>query len=236
MRSFLRNRKRLVKVGGITVAVLIFGMTTAIAAFKIQASDGSTTVTIADNAAGDSDGLLGSINWTGDVGIWHVTVQAAQSKPILGSANSPELDMTVSATARNAGALTNLTLMATDTGFTGGGGGLDASTGGTLSTGVYTVKFDAYTDSSNAEFGTGGVHSALGTASTSPFALANQTNGVITTPFSMTNVAFVTATAKTGNFSFDFDAKVVPEGSSLAMLLPGLLPLGLVLRKRMKKA
>jgi len=238
MLTFLKARRRLLRVIGITAGVSVFALATAVAAFKVSIADGvNPTVVVTDNGPGDVDPLVGSINWTGNIGVFHVTVVGALSKPIIGSAGVAKIDMTVSAV--NLGGAGTLTTMATDTGFTGSGHLLSSAIGGTLSVGQ-TDQADAYTDGGNVEFGlggSGGAHANLGLfTGPGPFAGSATGVGTFASPFSLTVKDVTTSGAVVGGFSFDHSAEVTPEGSSLAMLLPGLAPLGLILRRRMKKA
>ncbi len=223
----------------ITGAVSIFAIASATAAFKLRISaDGGATfpVQITDEVAGDGAmGTPGVILWSGAVGGFNVVVNVAQSKPAIGAANMPQLDLNVTAsTAGGAGG--TLWMETTDTNYTGGGGSLVGVAGGTQPGGIISsVQWDTWTDSTNAEFGTGGLHVAMAPTNANPFGFSGAVNGVIAAPFSMTNRVQLTMRPNAGTITGDFNSQVVPEGSSLALVLPGLAPLGLILRRRMKK-
>ncbi len=237
--NIFASRRKLVRVLAITGAVSAFAIATATAAFKlrISADNGATfPVQVTDNGVGDSNGTAGVILWSGAVGGFNVVVNVAQSKPVIGSATQPQLDLNVTV-SQGGGAGGTLWMETTDTGFTGGGGSLNGTAGGTQPGGAQsTVQWDGWTDSTNAEFGTGGLHVAFGPTNANPFNFVGNTNGVIGTPFSMTNRVRINMVNSNGTITGDFNLQVVPEGSSLALVLPGLAPLGLILRKRMKKA
>lgn len=229
------RRSKLVRGAAIAGAIGVFAAATAVAAFRMRLSvDGGATfpVDITDNGVGDSNGAVGAITWIGSIGGFQINVDTAQSKPVLGSGNQPQLDLSVVATSSTGGG--TLLIETTDTGFTGGGGSLVATAGGTQPPNS-SVSFDAYTDATNAEYGKTGLHVALGPTSANPFTLAGSKNGNPGSPFSMTNSVAITLRGN-GTITGDFNAQVVPEGSSLALVLPGLAPLGLILRRRMKKA
>jgi len=238
MKKFLSSRRRLVRVLAIAGAVSIFAIGTATAAFKLRlsADNGATfPVVITDNGPGDLNLMSGIIVWSGSVGGFNVIVDTAQSKPVVGGVSNPVLDLNVTATTAG-GAGGTLWMETTDTGYTGGGGGLVASAGGTQpGDATSSVQWDVYSDPTNAEFGTGGLHIGFGPSNTNPFAFTGNTNGALGSPFSLTNRVRITMNPNQQTITGDFNLSTVPEGNSLAMLLPGLAPLGLILRRRMKK-
>lgn len=221
----------------VAAAVLVFTIGTAMAGFKLRLTEGGgATVTIADSfplpGGGDINGAPGAITWSGALGAFTVNVTTALSKPVLGSAGAPYIDLnSVNVIANGPG---TILIEMTDTDF-GLDGYLSSAVGGTITNG--TVLFDAWAGGSNVEFAHTGAHTQLGLFGPGAFSGSTTAPGVTGSPYMMTAQAFASFGAGPGLMSWDFENKVlVPEASSLAMLLPGLLPLGLVLRKRMKKA
>lgn len=239
-KGLLARRRRLVRGLAIAAAVLVFTIGTAKALFQLRLSvdNGATfPVLVTDNGGGDLNPLPGVILWSGSLGGFNVIVNTAQSKPVIGSAVNPQLDLNVTAsTAGGAGG--TLWMEATDTDFLGGGSTLVGIAGGTQPGGATsTVQWDGFTSNTNTEFATsGGAHLAFAPTNANPFTFVGSTGGVIGSPYSLTNRVRITMGANAGTITGDFNLQVVPEGSSFAMLLPGLLPLGLVLKRRMKKA
>lgn len=240
IKTMFNRKSRFVRASAVGAAVLVFVAATATAAFKLRISaDGGVTfpVQVTDGGVGDlSAGANGVIIWSGAVGGFNVVVNVAQSKPAVGSASNPVLDLNVTATTAG-GAGGTLWMETTDTSFTGGGGGLVATAGGTQPGGaISTVQWDGWTDATNAEFGTGGLHVGFAPTNANPFTFAGQQNGVTGANYSMTNRVRIAMGPNAQTITGDFNLSTVPEGSSLALLLPGLAPLGLILRRRMKKA
>jgi len=242
MKNILLRNRRLARGMAVAAAVAIFTIGTATAAFKLRlTTGGGATVTVEDGLAGDIDGLVnGVITHIGALGGFTVNVTTSLSKPIQNNPTTAYMDL--NSVNVLAGAADTLLIETTDTDFgilgspgtlvhyTGAGGTLTAPPGS-------SILFTAAVDGGNAEFAYDesiltlgpfgpGVYSGTNTGNWSPTAF----------PFSMSQKAFITMSGA-GAVSFDHEHKVlVPEGSSIAMMLMGLGPLGLVLRRRMKKA
>jgi len=232
-KTLLRSRTRLVRGLGVAAAVLIFTIGTAKALFQLRVTaSGGGSVLVTDNGVGDLNPLPGVIAFSGAVGDFTVNTITGLSKPILGSPNTPHTDLnSVNVTATSGG---TILIELTDTGFTDGGPVLASHVGGTIING--TVSFDAWAGGSNVEFAHAGAHTHMGPFGPISFSGDASALGVTGNPFAMTAQASATFGTNGGTMSWDFDNQVIPEGSSLAMLLPGLAPLGLILRRRMKKA
>src|SRR6185369_16100679 len=87
---------------------------------------------IQDNAAGDTIASTGAISFSVSAFGYSLLVNTAQSKPMVGSAGAPQLDLTFSATTN--GAAGNVFLYASDTNFTLGSGTFVLNLGGTSNT------------------------------------------------------------------------------------------------------
>ena len=180
--------------GVILASVLHAGAT---AQLRLTASDGST-VTVMDNGAGDSNAATGAITYNGAVGPnWSVNVTSGLTKPALGSAAQPQMDIsTANLTSQGAG---TLTIEFTDTDFSGVGAAV-ATIGGTTNG---TVIYDTFVDSGNrAFFETTGVtqDGPLG-----PGAIADTKNGTIPgpAPYSLTLKTVITHSAAFQITGFD---------------------------------
>ncbi len=232
IKQLFNRRARLVRNLAIASAITIFAVGTAMATLKMRLSDGTTTVDIVDNGVGDlSPGITGLITASVSFPNYLVDVQVGSTKPVLGNSLQPEMDLG-STVIPSGTAIPSLTIDVSDTGYLGAGTVfLKASN---TQTALGSVTFKAWADPANVDFGTGGIAGSIGPVGSGTFL---STAGVISTvPFSLHERVIFSPTGAGGVFSTDFDTKVSPEGSSLAMLLPGLAPLGLILRRRMKKA
>src|SRR6266446_10982143 len=117
----------------LTVAALISaGSVYAVPTLTIF--DGTTTITVLDNGAGDSNPLPGVVTWIGSIGLWNINVDSGFTKPAVGGVTNPHMDLAFSANSIAAG---NLTLSFSDNGFNASGTAVD-TLGGTQDNGTVT--------------------------------------------------------------------------------------------------
>lgn len=212
----------------LAVAAGVAGLVgTASAVPTLYLSDGVTSVTVADGGPLDSNPAAGVVTYNGAVGInWTLNVTTGLSKPDLGSARQPWMDMnSVNATSRGAG---NLTLKFSDDFFGPTSGKLVSKLGGTT---VGSVNVKTYADAANTIFGQGTLLTSQGAFG--PGAFANKQslafNGSI--PYSLTEVATITHT-KRGVTSFNEELRVPDAGLTIALLGSSLLGLAAFSRSR----
>lgn len=248
LKSMLdKRRMRSLAIAGV-IGLFVIG--TANAAHKLILDDTSTVgidVEVEDNMAGDFNLAPGVITYIGAAGTFAVNVTTSVSKPVLGNPYVAEMDLNDITVSSPGGG--TLVVANTDTGFANAsfpGPGLHRSiVGGTL-VGAGSVSFLNVVDDDNLEFGGLGIPGYPGAAESTiaqgPFGPGAFSSDVtvpvagLTNPFSMSSMATLTLSPG-GSVSFDNDHQVLtPEASSMALLLPGLLPLGLILRRRMKKS
>ncbi len=192
---------------------------------------------VADNSADDINPLAGVITYNGSIGgNWIVNVTTGVSKPVLGSAAAPWMDLnSVNITSSGGG---HLRFGVKDIDFTGpitGGvaGPFAANVGGTVGPGG-TASFDFYGDDNNQSglppFTFTDLFVSLGPFGVGAFSGTTSGSFNANSPFGLLIVADVTHTGA-GVTSFDAELKV-PEPISLTLLGFGLI--GLIGYRRKK--
>ena len=159
---------------------------------------GGDDVLIQDNAAGDTVAALGAINFSTSAFGYTFLVNTSQSKPMLGSAAAPQLDLTFAATS--AGAAGNLFLNVSDTDFVGSGA-FNFTIGGTNSGIDGSVTGRAWGGTSNTAllFSGANLISALGPFTTPAYS-GNTTGSfnAAVNPYSLTIGTQISRTAEIG--------------------------------------
>jgi PEP-CTERM motif len=186
-------------------------------------------ILVQDNGAGDTSPLVGAIDTTMSAFGFTFVLDAAQSKPVLGSATAPQLDLTFAATGTG-----SIFLFASDTGFVTGGPYLLAI-GGSNSNGSGTVTGRAWGGTSNTalQFSGANLFGTLGPFSGAAFSgTAIDTLTPTVNPFSLTIGVAVTRDSA-GTSTGDFNVSAVPEPSTWAMMVLGFAGIGfMAFRKR----
>lgn len=236
--NLLRSRLR-VAVGGMAASAALLlgfpGHSSAAACLQWFAQDGSGTSTsgpVCDGQAQDLNPGVGIITLlVNGAGGWNFNVETGFSKPAVGSATRPELDIVFSAMSTGAGSLAIL-LWDTDFLLTGEANG-SLAIGGTGAAGASVTQRVGYNGTNG-----GGPWPALASQSFGPFGsgatpfsgAVSATYEALTAPYSLAMDVTIThrsAGITTGNASFS-----VPEPGSFA--LAGLALLGLAAAGRRK--
>jgi PEP-CTERM motif len=229
------------KLSGILVAALalmcVVGTSTkAEAAFFAAicndlACSGGNDFIVQDNSAQDTIAATGAINFSVSAFGYTLLVNTSQSKPMIGSAGSPQLDLTFSATTA-AGGGGDVFLFASDTDFTGAHAFL-LTVGGTNSGGSGIVTGRAWGGTNNTALAFSGAN-LLGTIGPLSGAVySGSASGSITpivTPYSLTigvAVNRTTAGTTTGDLNLS-----VPEPATMTLFGLGLMGFGVASRRR----
>jgi hypothetical protein len=228
---------KLTTIAVVTASLAIMSASKAEASFiayvcdDVNCTGGGDTI-VTDNGGGDlAPGVTGFILVSTTAGGLNIVVNESQSKPVLGSATNPEMDINFTATC-----ITGLCsggtvyLYASDTDFLSGGavngtfGGTQAGAGGAVQFGISGGDSNTNLDLSPQ------VLSPVIT--TTPFSGSLGFAGNTTSPFSLTLLAKITLNGP-GSTTGDFNvAALVPEPTGLVLFGTGLTALAMVVRRR----
>ena len=221
-------KRLLIKGGKLLLAICILASCTSWvnAAATLSVYDGvNPLITIVDNGPGDlMNGVSGVIQVSTNVGVWSsVTINSAETKPVVGSSLNPVLDLRMQANSTGAG---SLRLVFSDNNFGPATGTWQAIVNGNLVSGsATTVTYDVYGDPANV-VGATFVH----IASAGTTALPTSANGsgplVLAAPFSLTQVETFNAAGAT-SLTSEGSFQVIPEPGVMGLAAFGVAVLAL---------
>ena len=198
---------------------------------------GGDDFSIQDNAAGDNISDLGVISFSVSSFFGYtIVINTSQSKPVVGSATTPQLDLTFAATT--SGAAGNVFLYTSDTDFLSSGT-FNLTIGGTNSGIDGNVRGRAWGGTSNTalDFSPGNLISSLGPFTTPAYSGAATgafVSGV--NPYSLTIGAQISRTgAGTSTGDLNLQVSAIPEPSTWALMLMGPVLIGFVARRRSRR-
>jgi hypothetical protein len=229
------------------LALIVFGIVAtvgpayAIPTLVLTDSTTGNSVTVVDEGAEDTfQGEVGAVGFNGTVGVWNVYTSSAY---VMGSSESPWLNM--NSTVRSSQA-SSLTVAFSADGFGPSAGVLDVAVSGNLArkgtAGNSTISFTTLWSPSDVLFA-GGLLANFGTANSTTSSLAvsdNQTlsfAGAVT--YSLTEIIVISHGAGSRQSNFDAaievtDVPSVPDHAATPLLLGlGLLSLGLAGRAKL---
>lgn len=192
---------------------------------------------VQDNGAGDTIGAAGAISFATSAFGYSLLVNTSQSKPMLGSATTPQLDLTFSATSGAVAPAGSVFLYASDTDFLSGGSFV-LTLGGTNSGGSGTETGRAWGGTSNTALQFSGANLFGSLVGLTGAAYSGSVAGAFTpgvTPFSLTmGIAVSRSTAGTSTGDLNLQISPVPEPSTWALMLMGPAFIGFVALRRRK--
>jgi len=193
---------------------------------ELQIFDGTTTITVVDNLAGDASSAAGRIVWVGTIGNWTLNTDVGTTFPAIGNLTNPQLDLSFNAVSNGSGG--TLSIMFSADGFGPSAGTAVASIGGTTSG---TVVYDTFGGASNTLFDLSPLLAAQGpfTGAFSGAVSGGSVNNV--GPYALTQQIVITHSGS-GITTGDGLLTVPDSGTSLLLLGAGLTGLGFLARFR----
>lgn len=244
MKLFKRMLRAATVLGAVGVSLAVgVGDSHALLGLRIDyGNNGSYETTVQDNGAGDSLPLdVGKLLNSDSNGVVSLLINSGLSKPFIGSATDPSMDLS---TVLVASAGTDLRIQLSDTDFDGEPFGIGqlVSIGGTITSlaGSY-VTTNIYRDLANAQFGTGTIICSTGALFPGIFDAFSGGCGalmVLDDAYSVT-IETIIHLAGAGIVSYDAHFRLasdgeldVPEPASMMLLGLGALGLGTWRRRR----
>jgi len=227
----------------VAVAALLGLATPAQATFQMRITSSTAGTIVIDDGdtgaavghAADISAISGVILFSGSWGAYNIQVNTGESKPVLGSAASPHMDLSYSVNRTIAGAAETLSIEISDMGFTSSPTSLNMLYGGTNGAGT-TSTYLAGTGLNNALYNTGDASGTIGPeptgaySGTGSFAVPNNSGN----PYSLTLKVTINNNGSAGISSGDAELNPAPAPAGLVLALTGLpvLGIGAWLRRR----
>ena len=198
--------------------------------------DANVTTTV---AAVSGIATYGNVAFDGQ---WSVVISTAETKPALGSALNPAMDLNVQATSLGAAApANNLHVSWSDNAFGPFNADIQAQLSGHVVSGTgATVQYDTYYSAANGLSTGGALAGSLYTTSglvapslaTKGYASVQNGVNINNSAFGVTELLTITS-APGGSYSLDASLNGVPDGGTTVMLLGAALSGLAILRRKM---
>ena len=235
MTPFLRHALR-----STALAALLIGASSPASAVMIGticddiACSGRNDIVLQDNQAGDTIAVVGAMSFSTSAFGYSLLVNTSQSKPVLGSATAPQLDLTFTATTNDA-VSHSVFLYVSDTDFSTSGQFL-LTLGGTNSGGSGSVTGRAWGGTNNTALSFSGANLLASVGPLTGAAYSGSASGAFASsvsPYSLTaGVAITRSTAGTSTGDLNFVVGAVPEPGTWGLMLLGFGGIGLAMRRR----
>ena len=210
--------------------VVVTSSALAVPTLTIWEANSTTTVAAVGGIATYANALF-------DAGQWNVVISTSETKPGIGSALAPVMDLSVQATSLGGGR--NLNVSWSDNAFGPFNSAIGAKLTGQVVSGTgSTVLYNTYYDAANSPAGsTGGT--IVGSLYTTSGLLAaptyfNSVNGatINNSAFGLTELLTITSVPG-GSYSLDASLSGIPDGGTTVMLLGAALSGLAILRRKM---
>ncbi len=223
----------------IAAAALVFVSPLAHSQSVLQLQNGATIVTIGDNSANDSNGSTGVITYMGAVGNFNTNITTGSSKPAVGGATTPELDLTSLNITNDTDSPQTLTLLFSDNNFGPVTGTPQASLSitqlGQSPSGPAngSVSYRGYFDSANMTLAQTTLLTSIGPITTTGNGSNSGSLGTFANPFALTQAVTITLNAG-GTFlgSANLDIVPVPEVNTVLAGVLATIVIGVSFARR----
>jgi len=234
----MKNLKRNAAILSVALALAATSVSQAVPTIRI--SDGITTVTVTDNQVGaDGSPIVGFVQYSAPAGTfagWSVILSAGTTKPIIGSATAPELDLNWSITRTAGAGQGTLTVLFSENGFNlVGNSAAVTAAGGTMGfSSLNTATIRTYYAGNDVELNQANLLTSQAFSGPNPF--GQVANGVVPADPTVSFTVRLDLVQQSGDItSGDIHLFVnnVPEGGSMVTFLgTALLALGAFAARR----
>jgi len=195
---------------------------------------GGDDFVITDNGAGDTISAVGALNFSVTAFGYNLLVNTSQSKPVIGSATTPQIDLNYAVTGNAGTTGSQVFLYTSDNDFLGASAhGFTLTLGGTNSdAGSVTGRAWGGTNNTTLSFSAANLftNGVVGPFTTAAYSGANSGTFTSVSPYSLT-IGVQVAGLGAGTATGDLNLKV-PEPASMTLFGLGLMGFGVASRRR----